>query len=214
MKKSIYEEMVSYLEAYPKALKEFEEFYELNAHKENFEQLFKDEYEDVYSSLKEENKREAVHHSNTSDRNEPVKKRGFKGFIGSKTTIVWANVILLFYEFFFMLSICGKLPGLETHFGGGLGDLLFLYILIVTLIIHVVGLFICAVAEAKTDKYIALLMMPLFPLMSLHELAFEGNLREYTTGGNYHGLYYNIKKVWEKEEQEKQRDEHYNNIGL
>ena len=119
----------------------------------------------------------------------------FKRFVSSRKTLVWTNVILLLYELFFTLSILGCISGLETHFGGGLGDLLFIFVMYGVLIAHVIGLFVCVVWNAKAYWFAILLAIFLLPLTILHVEALRGNSKGYSNFGNYHGLYYDRQSI-------------------
>ncbi len=120
-----------------------------------------------------------------------------KQIITSRKTIISANILLIGYEVFFTLSVCELLPGLGTHFGAGLGDLVFTFITLCIPIIHMLGLLVCFARSSRTFSYIILLAVCLLPLIGLHAIAFEGNLNGHSRTHAY-GLYYDRLKVWEK----------------
>lgn len=129
----------------------------------------------------------------------------FRRFISSKTTIVLANIIFLFYEIFFTLSVFGKIPGLHTHFGLGMGDMLLSFMTVGILAIHAIGLFICAIAEVKADKYLILLAVCFLPIFGLHTLAIGGNFDGHS-GRYWRGLYYDREKVLDEQKKQREKD--------
>lgn len=121
------------------------------------------------------------------------------------------NLLMWAYELFFTIVICDGVEGLNVHFGGGLGDLLYVFILVGMALLHIVLLTIFTYKHLQTIFFIVLMCMPVFPLTLMHLNAARGNEENnYMISGNYAGLYYNNKaryelrmREWEAEEAKK-----------
>lgn len=121
-----------------------------------------------------------------------------KPFSITKKNLALANLILLLYALFFTLAMCGSFPALSVAFGGGIGDVLWLFLMIGVLIVFFVGFFICILREhVETSWFIALFTMCFVPLAGLHLGAVGGNFNGYQNDRHKEwGLYYDRPKVY------------------
>lgn len=115
------------------------------------------------------------------------------------------NMLVWCYEFFFFIAVCGGLPHAMVHFGGGLGDLLFVFILAALILAHIITLSIMSYKTSRAVLFFIPLLVVLFPLAGMHETAARGNKSNgYMTAGNCTGLYYDA--TGENEKQQRQRE--------
>ena len=115
---------------------------------------------------------------------------------------------MLAYEIFFIIVICDGIEGLNVSFGGGLGDLGIVFLLVGIAFLHIILLAILAFNHLQTGYFIALMCFIAFPLMLLHLEAAKGNEENgYMTGGNMTGLYYNSQALFEQRTREAEVEE-------
>lgn len=101
------------------------------------------------------------------------------------------NLLMWAYEFFFMVVVCEGVENLRVDFGGGLGDLFYIFMLTGVVLLHIVLLAICTYKHLQSVYFIILVCMPILPLAKMHWDAARGNeANGYMTGGNSTGLYY------------------------
>lgn len=125
-----------------------------------------------------------------------------------KRLMIILNLVVWCYEMFFFIAVCGGLPHTQVHFGGGLGDLLFLFMLIGLILVHIIML---SIMSYKTSQA-ALLFIPLavvaFPLLGMHGTAAWGDKdNDYMTAGNNTGLYYDAAQVRDKRQRQNEFEE-------
>ena len=62
----------------------------------------------------------------------------------SKRIWIIVNLLVWAYECFFMAAVCGGIKGMNVYFGGGLGDLVYFFMLIGITLLHIflLGIFI------------------------------------------------------------------------
>ena len=70
----------------------------------------------------------------------------------SKRIWIIVNLLVWAYECFFMAAICGGIKGMNVYFGGGLGDLVYFFMLIGISLLHPVLLFIHNYRRAVKQK--------------------------------------------------------------
>lgn len=118
------------------------------------------------------------------------------------------NLLIWAYELFFTIVVCDGVEGLNVHFGGGLGDLIYLFILVGMALLHIVLLAIFTYNRLHTFFFVILMCMPVFPLMLMHVSAARGNEEnDYMISGNCAGLYYNSQARYEQRMREREAEE-------
>lgn len=114
------------------------------------------------------------------------------------------NLAVWGYEIFFFAAVCGALPHASVHFGGGLGDLLFLFLLMGLILGHIVALSIMAYKTSRPGWFLLPAGFAVLLLVNMHLTAARGNEENgYMTAGNCTGLYYDA----EARHQEKLRQQ-------
>ena len=117
----------------------------------------------------------------------------------AKRLVVLLHLLVWSYEVFFLAAICGLFPHAQVHFGGGLGDLLFFFIAIALVVLHIIVLCIMVYKVKKTAWFLIPLIFVFLPLVTLHETAARGNrYNDYMTGGNFTGLYYDRESIYKR----------------
>lgn len=123
----------------------------------------------------------------------------------SKRLWIIVNLFVWAYECFFLIAVCGGIKGMNVFFGGGLGDLLYLFLLVGIVLLHIVLLAVFIKKKLRTVFYIILLCLPIYPLVIMHSAAARGNEENgYMTGGNFTGLYYNLEAYQQREERQEE----------
>lgn len=111
------------------------------------------------------------------------------------------NLLVWAYEFFFLLAVCGMVKGAAVYFGGGLGDLLYFFLLVGTVLLHIGLLAVFIHNRRRTVFFVLLVCLPIAPLYKMHQEAARGNERNgYMIGGNWAGLYFNQEAFRERQE--------------
>ena len=101
------------------------------------------------------------------------------------------NLLMWAYEFFFMVVVCEGVENLRVDFGGGLGDLFYIFMLAGVVMLHIVLLAICTYKHLQSVYFIILVCLPILPLAKMHWDAARGKKENgYMTRGNSTGLYY------------------------
>ena len=115
--------------------------------------------------------------------------------------LIILNILVCSYEVFFFIAICGFMPRLNVHFGGGLGDLAYIFISLLILLAHVIAI----VIMSRKVRHPIWFMIPLLPvcwiLTIIHMKATEGNVSNgyRTSASNLIGLYIDDRKIIESE---------------
>lgn len=105
----------------------------------------------------------------------------------SKRLWIIVNLFVWAYECFFLIAVCGGIKGMNVFFGGGLGDLLYLFLLVGMVLLHIVLLAVFIQKKLRTVFYIILVCLPIYPLVIMHSAAARGNEENgYMTGGNFY----------------------------
>lgn len=118
-----------------------------------------------------------------------------------KRFFVLFNILACGYEIFFFAAVCGAIPHAQVHFGGGLGDLLYFFILILLIPAHIITLLILIYKVKRAIWLLVPLVVVFFLLSELHSLAARGNWHNgYMVGGNFAGLYYDAGSVHFRDE--------------
>lgn len=118
------------------------------------------------------------------------------------------NLLVWAYEFFFMVVVCEGVENLRVDFGGGLGDLFYIFMLAGVVLLHIVLLAIFTYNHLQTFFFVVLMCMPVFPLMLMHLNAAQGNEEnDYMISGNWAGLYYNRQAQYEQRMREREAEE-------
>lgn len=121
--------------------------------------------------------------------NEPNKKG--RKLDWEKRLWIVVNLLVWAYEIFFTMVVSNVVDGLSVHFGGGLGDLLYLFTLAGIIVLHIILLAVFSYKHLHVLFFIVLVCMPVYPLVSMHLAAARGNeANGYTIMGNGAGLYY------------------------
>lgn len=108
-----------------------------------------------------------------------------------KQFLIVINLSVWAYEFFFFLAVCGLVKGMNVFFGGGLGDLLYFFLLIGTVLLHIGLLALSTYNNTRTIYFVLLVFLPIFPMVIMHQAAARGNeANGYMIGGNLAGLYF------------------------
>lgn len=122
-----------------------------------------------------------------------------------RRVLLLLNLLVWCYEVFFFAVVCGALPHAQVHFGGGLGDLLFVFMLAAMIVVHIIVLSIMSYKTSRAALFFIPLGIVLFPLAGMHQAAARGNeSNDYMTGGNCTGLYYDSAQ---KQEERLRREE-------
>ena len=93
----------------------------------------------------------------------------------SKRLWIIVNLFVWAYECFFLIAVCGGIKGMNVFFGGGLGDLLYLFLLVGMVLLHIVLLAVFIQKKLRTVFYIILVCLPIYPLVIMHSAAARGN---------------------------------------
>ena len=121
---------------------------------------------------------------------------------------VVVNLLVWAYEFFFLAVILGGIKGLNVHFGGGLGDLLYTILLTGMVLLHIISLTVFAYKRLRILFFLILVCLPINLLIMMHLDAARGNEENgYMTGGNCTGLYYDAKANWQREKCQQELEE-------
>lgn len=121
--------------------------------------------------------------------------------------LIILNLLVWCYEIFFFIAVCGGLPNASVNFGGGLGDLLFVFALIVLMLAHIIALSIMSYRTSQAVLFLIPLAVVAFPLVGMHGTAARGDEHNgYMTGGNSTGLYYNAKAYSERIERQREAE--------
>lgn len=127
-----------------------------------------------------------------------------------RTQRVWiiVNLLVWAYECFFLLVICGRVKGLAVFFGGGLGDLLYIFLLAGMMLLHIVLLAVFTHNHLRAIFFVILVCLPIWLLTVMHLAAAQGNEENgYMTGGNLTGLYYDQEAYWQRRESQREVEE-------
>lgn len=102
------------------------------------------------------------------------------------------NLLVWIYEIFFAMAVCGDVKGVFVAFGGGLGDLLYLFILAGLILLHIILLAVFTYKHLRPVFLFALVCLSIYPLIIIHQIAAQGNIYNgYSTAtSNSLGLYY------------------------
>lgn len=126
----------------------------------------------------------------------------------NRRLMIILNLLVWYYEVFFFIAVCGALPHAQVHFGGGLGDLVFMFMLIALLLAHIIALSIMSYKTSRAVLFFIPLLIVLFPLVEMHLTAARGNqYNDYSIGGNCTGLYYDSIREWDKRERRRKLEE-------
>lgn len=111
------------------------------------------------------------------------------------------NLVVWGYEIFFFVVACEGVPHLSIHFGGGLGDLLYFFVLVLLIPAHIIILCILTYKALPVDWFV--IFAPLAPvcllLAGMHLSAARGNEENgYMIAGNCAGLYYDADAHYER----------------
>lgn len=113
------------------------------------------------------------------------------------------NLLVWAYEFFFLIAVCGGVKGFAVYFGGGLGDLLYFFLLAGTVLLHIGLLAVLIYNRRRTVFFAVLVCLPVAPLYKMHTVAARGNERNgYMIGGSRVGLYFDPEALCERKELE------------
>lgn len=122
--------------------------------------------------------------------------------------MILLNLLLWCYEVFFFVAVCGGLPYAKVNFGGGLGDLLFVFILAALILGHIITLSIMSYKTSRAALFFIPLLVVLFPLVDMHQTAARGNKANgYMKAGNSTGLYYDVAGVNDKRQCQRELEE-------
>lgn len=107
-----------------------------------------------------------------------------------KQFLIVINLSVWVYEFFFLIAVCGLVKGMNVFFGEGLGDLLYFFLLVGTVLLHIGLLALSAYNNTRTIYFVLLVFLPIYPMVIMHQAAARGNeTNGYMLGGNLVGLY-------------------------
>ncbi len=122
--------------------------------------------------------------------------------------IILLNLLVWGYEVFFFIAVCGVIPHTDVHFGGGLGDLLYVFTLIGLIISHIIALSIMVFKVSKTVHFLIPLVVVGIPMIDMHFTAAKGNKsNDYMVMGSLAGLYYDAEKIRLDREQQRKMEE-------
>lgn len=123
----------------------------------------------------------------------------------SKRIWIIVNLLVWAYECFFMAAVCGGIKGMNVYFGGGLGDLVYFFMLIGITLLHIFLLGIFIKKKLRTVFYIILVCLPIYPLVVMHSAAARGNEKNgYMTGGNIACLYADFETYQQRKEHQEE----------
>ena len=111
------------------------------------------------------------------------------------------NLLLCGYEVFFFIAVCGFMPRLNVHFGGGLGDLGYIFISFLLLAAHIIA-FVIMSRKVRRPVWFLMPMIPVCWILTiLHMKAAEGNADNgyRTLDSNLIGLYIDDRRIIESE---------------
>lgn len=109
------------------------------------------------------------------------------------------NLLVWAYECFFLVAVCGGIKGMAVYFGGGLGDLLYIFLLAGMVLLHIILLAVFTYKHLRIIFFIILVCPPINLLIMMHSDAARGNEENgYMTGGNWTGLYYDQEAYWQR----------------
>ncbi|MCD8092888.1 MAG: hypothetical protein LUF01_08690 [Bacteroides sp.] len=110
--------------------------------------------------------------------------------------VILLNLLVWIYESFFLVAVCGAIPHAEVHFGGGLGDLICVFVLMGLIIGRIIALSIMVFKVSKAVYFLIPLILVSIPMIDMHCMAARGNESNgYMMMGNYVGLYYDSEKI-------------------
>lgn len=123
----------------------------------------------------------------------------------SKRIWIIVNLLVWAYECFFMAAVCGGIKGMNVYFGGGLGDLVYFFMLIGITLLHIFLLGIFIKKKLRTVFYIILVCLPIYTLVVIHSAAARGNEKNgYMTGGNIACLYADFETYQQRKERQEE----------
>lgn len=118
------------------------------------------------------------------------------------------NLVVWGYEIFFLAAVCGALPHASVHFGGGLGDLLFVFLLAGLILGHIIVLSVMAYKISIPWLFLIPAGLALLLLLQMHLTAARGNEENgYMTAGNCTGLYYDAESRYQEMLRKREREE-------
>lgn len=102
------------------------------------------------------------------------------------------NLLVWAYEIFFVTVVCGVVGDLSIAFGGGLGDLLYIFVLAGLILLHIILLAVFTYKHLRSVFLAALVCLAIYPLVIMHQDAARGNVYNgyRTITSNSVGLYY------------------------
>lgn len=122
--------------------------------------------------------------------------------------LILLHLLTWIYELFFLIVVCNFVPHLSVHFGGGLGDLAFFFLLAGLILVHIILLSVLVYKTSRTFWLLIPLAAVCFLMIIMHESAARGNEENgYMTGGNCTGLYYDAEANHERWQQQKAKEE-------